>query len=127
MHTHPLQWPSLEVSTRGPHAASTLPRETPRLPGTEWHTLVKQECIPVGCVPTTAVAIFQGEGQTPPPPWTNTCENITIPCTSYAVGKYYLPVTSLEGGNKQASILILQWEDKSLLLQSRQKMKQVSQ
>ena len=53
----------------------------------------KQECYPVGGVPTAAVAIL-GEGgrlrHTPhahlPFEQTDTCENITFPHTSYAVG-----------------------------------------
>ena len=70
----------------------------------------RQECIPVGCVPPAAVDVPGKVGsppdtplgnrpppeQTPPgadpPPWTEfltyACENITLPQTSFAGGKY---------------------------------------
>ena len=37
---------------------------------TESHMPVKQECIPVGCVPPTAVAVGGGLHHAHPPPWT---------------------------------------------------------
>ena len=44
----------------------------------------KQECIPVGCVPSAAVAAGGGVylsacWDTPLPLWTHACENITFP------------------------------------------------
>ena len=67
---------------------------------------LKQECIPVGCVPPAAVAVREGvstrhpRDQTPPrtrhPPrnqaprpcgQTHTCKHITLPQTSFASGK----------------------------------------
>ena len=41
----------------------------------------KQECMPVGCVPSASMAIPWGGGET------DTCENITLPQTSFAGGK----------------------------------------
>ena len=43
---------------------------------------------------------------TPPPPvnrMTDRCKNITLPQTSFAGGKHYLPATTVVGGNKAAS------------------------
>ena len=56
---------------------------------------VKQECIPVGCVPPAAVAVSPATHTPPPgmhapPPvnrMTDACENITLPQTSFAGGK----------------------------------------
>ena len=39
----------------------------------------KQECIPVGCVPSAAVAVCFGGGVYSPYGQTDTCENIIFP------------------------------------------------
>ena len=79
---------------------------------------IEQECIPVGCVPSAAVAVSGGGSPHPPgtgsppweqaplppgagtppravpPPWTETLthatENITLPQTSFAGGNNYV-------------------------------------
>ena len=55
---------------------------------------IKQECIPVGCVPPAAVAVGAAPPVTPPGPGTpcgqtHTCKHITLPQTSFAGGKNY--------------------------------------
>ena len=53
-------------------------------------TTFEQECIPVECVPSAAVAVCWGRGclpDTPPPPWTEWQVPVkTLPCRNYVVG-----------------------------------------
>ena len=88
-------------------------KKTSRRCFTCWLVDLKQECIPVGCVPPACWpypivshggwirgGLHRGVSSPPwscdlwcmlgsqPPPWTNTCENITLPQTSFAGGNY---------------------------------------